>query len=70
MLETMNAIYLLVGPMVTHSEDERTPELKATKLFMQMGCGENEVITREQFDEAARLDPTIVQGLVLYDGIL
>jgi len=70
MLTIMQAIYKLVGNMITLPPDEDTAEKKADKVFAIMDKRGEGGVTLEEFKENAKFDPMIVQGLVLFDGLM
>ena len=70
MEHAIEAVHALIGPSVHKVEGDVQTHLQATKLFAQMDGDKRGFIGRQEFKEAAKLDPTIVQALVLYDGIL
>lgn len=61
---SINAVHSLIGPSVKNNNSIGNCNL----LFERVK--QNEFIEKKDFKEAAKLDPTIVQALVLYDGIL
>lgn len=70
MLFAMRAFYELVGNSIELPADEETPEKRTTKLFGAINVSQSGFITPEEFKIAAKLDPVVVHGLVMYDGVL
>merc|ERR1712230_334428 len=50
--------------------DEDTPEKRVTKIFNTMDFNQDHKLTYEEFAEGSKKDPTIVQALSLYDGLV
>lgn len=70
MLKIVDAIYKMVGTMVKLPPDEDTPEKRVTKIFSLMDKDQNGQLSFEEFKEGSMKDPTIVQALSLYDGLV
>ncbi|KAF9099302.1 Neuronal calcium sensor 1 [Mortierella sp. AD031] len=70
MLSIVDAIYKMVGTMVKLPEDEDTPEKRVSKIFALMDKDKNGQLSFEEFKEGSMKDPTIVQALSLYDGLV
>ncbi|CDH58303.1 calcium-binding protein ncs-1 [Lichtheimia corymbifera JMRC:FSU:9682] len=70
MLHIVDAIYKMVGSMVKLPPDEDTPEKRVNKIFDMMDQDKDGRLTMEEFREGSRKDPTIVQALNLYDGLV
>ncbi|XP_070532345.1 neuronal calcium sensor 1-like isoform X2 [Ptychodera flava] len=70
MLDIVDAIYRMVGNMVKLPEEENTPEKRVNKIFSIMDKNKNNRITKEEFQDGSKADPSIVQALSLYDGLV
>ncbi|XP_063966695.1 neuronal calcium sensor 1-like isoform X1 [Lytechinus pictus] len=70
MLCIVEAIYQMVGNMVQLPEDENTPEKRVDKMFALMDKNHDSQISKEEFLDGSRKDPSIVQALSLYDGLV
>ena len=70
MLKIVDAIYKMVGTMVKLPPDEDTPEKRVSKIFSLMDKDQNGQLSFEEFKEGSMKDPTIVQALSLYDGLV
>ncbi|GJJ75724.1 neuronal calcium sensor 1 [Entomortierella parvispora] len=70
MLSIVDAIYKMVGTMVKLPPDEDTPHKRVSKIFALMDKDSDGRLTFEEFKEGSMKDPTIVQALSLYDGLV
>lgn len=70
MLTIVTSIYKMMGSMVKLSDDEATPELRVKKIFHTMDKNEDGYITLEEFREGSKVDPSIINSLNLYDGLV
>lgn len=65
------AIHKMIGPMVALPDDERTPELRAEKLFKLVDKDpQTDHLVFEDFKQLAKIDPSLVTSLNAYDGLL
>ncbi|KAF8076275.1 hypothetical protein FPV67DRAFT_407724 [Lyophyllum atratum] len=70
MLQIVQSIYKMTGEMVKLPSDEDTPEKRVDKIFSNMDKDKDAKLTYEEFVEGSKQDPTIVQALSLYDGLV
>ncbi|KAI5298285.1 Hsp70 suppressor, GTPase facilitates ribosomal subunit dissociation [Ascosphaera pollenicola] len=63
-------VWVQVGSMVDLPEDEDTPEKRVRKIFGAMDKDENGSLDMAEFKEGSQRDPTIVNALSLYDGLV
>ncbi|KIM46297.1 hypothetical protein M413DRAFT_65187 [Hebeloma cylindrosporum] len=70
MLQIVKSIYKMTGEMVKLPQDEDTPEKRVDKIFRNMDKDKDAQLTYEEFVEGSKQDPTIVQALSLYDGLV
>nr|ODN86198.1 calcium-binding protein NCS-1 [Cryptococcus depauperatus CBS 7841]ODN94546.1 calcium-binding protein NCS-1 [Cryptococcus depauperatus CBS 7855] len=70
MLQIVRSIYKMTGQMVQLPEDEDTPEKRVDKIFRNMDLNKDHRLTFDEFKEGSKQDPTIVQALSLYDGLV
>lgn len=56
--------------MVKLPPDEDTPEKRVDKIFRMMDHNKDHKLTFDEFKEGSKQDPTIVQALSLYDGLV
>ncbi|KAJ9116399.1 hypothetical protein QFC22_004841 [Naganishia vaughanmartiniae] len=70
MLAIVRSIYKMTGQMVKLPEDEDTPEKRVDKIFAKMDMNKDAKLNYEEFKEGSKQDPTIVQALSLYDGLV
>ncbi|CEP08048.1 hypothetical protein [Parasitella parasitica] len=70
MLHIVDAIYKMVGSMVKLPPDEDTPEKRVNKIFDLMDDDKDGRLSMDEFREGSKKDPTILQALNLYDGMV
>jgi len=70
MLQIVESIYKMTGDMVKLPSDEDTPEKRVLKIFRNMDKDQDEQLTFDEFVQGSKQDPTIVQALSLYDGLV
>ena len=63
MLEIVKSIYAMIGDQVKLPEDERSPEKRAHKIFMDMDANHDGMLTKEEFLQGAQGDPHIMKLL-------
>ncbi|MGH0164097.1 UNVERIFIED_CONTAM: hypothetical protein FKN15_046619 [Acipenser sinensis] len=70
MLHIVDAIYQMVGNTVELPEEENTPEKRVDRIFAMMDKNADGKLTLQEFQEGSKADPSIVQALSLYDGLV
>ncbi|XP_074149972.1 neuronal calcium sensor 1 isoform X1 [Sminthopsis crassicaudata] len=70
MLDIVDAIYQMVGNTVELPEEENTPEKRVDRIFAMMDKNSDGKLTLQEFQEGSKADPSIVQALSLYDGLV
>jgi Ca2+-binding EF-hand superfamily protein len=70
MLQIVRSIYKMTGQSHKLPPDEDTPEKRVEKIFRNMDRDKDARLTYDEFVEGSRQDPTIVQALKLYDGLV
>ncbi|KAF0878817.1 NCS1 protein, partial [Crocuta crocuta] len=70
MLDIVDAIYQMVGNTVELPEEENTPEKRVDRIFAMMDKKADGKLTLQEFQEGSKADPSIVQALSLYDGLV
>ncbi|KAI8371737.1 calcium-binding protein NCS-1 [Radiomyces spectabilis] len=69
MLLILQAIHTMIGNVLSVSED-LAPEVRVRKIFELMDINKDGQLTIEEFKEGSKKDPTILQALSLYDGLV
>merc|ERR1711953_840600 len=70
MLEIVKAIYWMVGTTVELPLEENTPEKRVARIFNLMDKDDDGYLTMGEFMEGSKKDPSIIQALSLYDGLI
>ncbi|EAZ62866.2 predicted protein [Scheffersomyces stipitis CBS 6054] len=71
MLAVISAIYKMVGTMVALPEDEKTPEARTEKFFRLLNKDKDtDTINLQDFKRLSKLDPTILNALNSYEGLV
>lgn len=70
MLSIVKSMYKMIGSMVELDEDEKTPEQRVDKLFKLFDKNHDSYISFEEFKEGSKIDPSIVEALNLYSGLV
>ena len=68
-LVAMQALYKMLG-RITLPDDEQTPELKVQKIFEIMDNDKDDKIDYSDFQKGAKIYPSIMQAMNLYDGLV
>ncbi|XP_010167397.1 neuronal calcium sensor 1, partial [Antrostomus carolinensis] len=64
------AFKLYDGNTVELPEEENTPEKRVDRIFAMMDKNADGKLTLQEFQEGSKADPSIVQALSLYDGLV
>ncbi|KAH9965735.1 EF-hand [Russula dissimulans] len=70
MFQIVQAIYKMTGQMLKLPENEETPEKRVDKIFKNMNKDKNSRISYSEFVECSKQDPTVMDALSLYDGLV
>lgn len=66
----ITSVYKLIGSMVALPPDERTPELRTEKFFKLLGKTNKDTIDLNEFKQLVKLDPSIMNSLNSFDGLV
>ncbi|CAH6720356.1 calcium-binding protein NCS-1 [[Candida] jaroonii] len=66
----ITSVYKLIGSMVALPSDERTPELRTEKFFKLLGKTNKDTIDMNEFKQLVKLDPSIMNSLNSFDGLV
>lgn len=70
-LSVVRATYKMIGSMVALPEDETTPEQRTDKLFRVLNKDkERDTINKDDFKKLLKFDPSIVNALNSYEGLV
>ncbi|XP_002126443.1 neuronal calcium sensor 1-like [Ciona intestinalis] len=70
MLNIVEAIFAMVGDAVNLPAEENTPQKRVEKIFKVMDKNKDGKLTKDEFLVGAKSDPSIVQALSIYDGLV
>ncbi|KAI9352289.1 EF-hand [Zopfochytrium polystomum] len=70
MLSVVSAIFKMVGGSIRLPPDEDSPEKRVAKIFDQMDRNNDGKLDFEEFRDGSKLDPTILNALSLYNGLV
>ncbi len=70
MMRVVSAMYRMIGNMVPLPVGEETPEKRVNKIFELVDTDQDGRISFREFKEGCRNDPSIAQGIALYDGMV
>lgn len=70
MVKIVDAIYKMIGSMVTLPPDENTPEKRVNKFFETIDKDKNDKISMDEFRAGTQKDPSIIQALSLTEGLI
>lgn len=71
MVAVISSIYKMVGPMVALPEDEKTPELRAEKLFLALEKNKDtDYLDFNDLKHIVKSDPTLIASLNSYEGLV
>jgi Ca2+-binding EF-hand superfamily protein len=70
MLSIMESIYSMVGSAAKLPDEERTAKQRVDRVFSMMDKNHDDLLTLEEFKEGSKQDPSVVQALSLYDGLV
>lgn len=70
-LAVISSIYKMIGPMVALPEDEKTPEMRASKLFRMLEKDKDtDYLDFNDFKRLAKVDPSLISSLNSYEGLV
>lgn len=65
------AVYKMIGNMVALPPDEKTPELRSQKFFTLLDKDyETDTINLDEFKRLVKLDPSIMNAITSFDGLI
>lgn len=71
LLTVITSIYKMVGPMVALPDDEKTPELRASKLFNVINKDtELDYLDFNDLKRIVKADPSLITSLNSYEGLV
>lgn len=70
MLQVTSAMYQMTSTMIQLPSDEDTPQKRVDKIFAAMDIDKDDKLSVEEFQQGAKSDPSLLQALSVYDGVL
>ncbi|KAI8893716.1 hypothetical protein BC833DRAFT_607457 [Globomyces pollinis-pini] len=70
MLAIVDSIYRMVGQTNDLPDDEKTPTDRVEKVFRLMDLDQDGLLSLQEFVNGGQLDPTILNSLNLYSGLI
>jgi len=70
MLSIVQSIYVMVDRMANFPVDENTPEKRVEKIFSTMDKNSDGVLSVDEFINGCKADPSVIQALSIYDGVM
>ena len=65
-----SSIFFLQDRMANFPADENTPEKRVEKIFLTMDKNLDGVLSVDEFVDGCKEDPSVVQALSIYDGMM